>query len=136
MCLTPNAPVTSLQAAARSDAACKSGATVCRASLLESSDDLIGAKQEILGDPDADHTRHSHVNNQLVPGHLLDRQLGRFRAFENLVHEDGRTLSPFLYAWTVRHKRPVVGTEVKRKYGGKSNIVCRLGNLELICPEQ
>src|SRR5262245_11404389 len=51
-------------------------------------DHLVSAGEECRRDFEAERPRCSQIDDKLEPRSLLDGQISRFRAFENLVHED------------------------------------------------
>src|SRR5215471_2294234 len=58
-----------------------------RPSLLNN---LIGPQQQRLRDGEAKRLGGLEIDNQLELGGLLDGEIGRLRAFQNLVHVDRR----------------------------------------------
>src|ERR1700730_17418672 len=51
-------------------------------------DDIVGEGEERRRDCEAERLRGLEVNDQLEFRRLLDREVGRFRAFEDFVHVD------------------------------------------------
>ena len=52
-------------------------------------DHLVGAREDRGRDRQAERSGGLEIDDQLVPGSLLDRQVGRFRTLEDLVDVGG-----------------------------------------------
>src|SRR5437868_14102948 len=67
-------------------------------------DDLVGAGEERLGHGQAERLGGLQVDDQLEFGWLLDRQIGRLRAFQDLVDIASRAAEHVVKVLAVRHQ--------------------------------
>src|SRR5438552_5766826 len=68
--------------------------------------DHLGERQQCRRHGEAERARRPEVDDELVLARLLDRQLARLGAFENLVHERSRATIERLEALAVAHQAP------------------------------
>jgi hypothetical protein len=60
------------------------GSDICTAAILCLFDHLVGEREQVVGDLEAERLRGLEVDHRLEPGRLPHRQVGRPSALENL----------------------------------------------------
>jgi hypothetical protein len=82
-------------------------------------DDLVGAHEERLRQSEAELLGGLQIEDQLEPGRLLDRQVGRLGALENLSGVNARL------AIGIREARPIADQAARRDEFASLMIVSR-----------
>ena len=67
-------------------------------------ENLVSAQPKRLRDGEAQRLRCLHVQDEPVLGRLLDGELGRLGALEDLVHVDGGPSKEIVQVWAIRHQ--------------------------------
>src|SRR5262245_8220677 len=84
-----------------------------RGSKLPSLNDLVGAGDQCWRQIETDGARSLHVDDQLKPVQLLDRELGRISALEDPIHMRCRATPGHPTVETVGHEKAVTGHETE-----------------------
>src|SRR2546428_3562917 len=73
-------------------------------------DDLVGALQQRLGDPQTERLGGLQVDHQFELRGLLDWEVARLGALQDLVHKRGAAPEEIAHARPVRHEAPGLHT--------------------------
>ena len=72
-------------------------------------DHLVGERQNVRRDGDAERFGSLEIDDELVLGRLLNRQVARLGAFEDFVDIDGRAAIKVVEVGTVAHEASSLG---------------------------
>src|SRR5204863_3065881 len=92
---------------------CFSNRSLVRGSL----DYLVGAREDRRRDRQAERIGGFEIDDELVSGSLLDSQVGRFRALEDLVDVDRGAARQILVIWPVAHQAGLLHVGPDPEYG-------------------
>src|SRR5262249_52771794 len=87
--------------------------TFSRCMLAGSLDHLIGLEAQERGDRDPERLGGLEVDDELVAHRLLHREVSRWGAFQDLIHQDGNALPE------VRHPRPIAHQSTQLHKGSR-----------------